>query len=500
MTQNGKNIKESRPIPSVRLLCGRRCSVSAIAVMLGIAAVIAALGITLVAYHHTIRAAERRIQDLYMDVAKVIAVDAQIHVDIPDSLLLDLIRQQWQQLENRPGDQFLCIIDQEGTILLHTLKPEVVGQSFAQQGFACEIHPQLQTIRHVIEAQKDCTGIVTCNSEGRKKEYIAAIVAVPNRHWAVALYRSRESLHQQIRSGLHPLFMGLLVVCGGLMPLSLCLLWAMFCRVQRHQYKIEQQREELVALLEAKKKELQSIVYAASHDLKTPLVNIGGFGGMLKEYCRDLKEICQRLPLDESTRQQIQALLDDDITEALGFIHSGVQQVHVLLDGLLKISRAGSVNIEPQPVDMNRLFEELRKMMQFQCQDKQVTLVIDPLPPCICDPNQAKQIFMNLLDNALKYLDPDRPGQIHISGRVTNGKVVYCVEDNGVGIESQYYEKVFEIYYRLNASDAVKGEGLGLAIVRRILDRYNGRIWLESQPQKGTCFYVELPHDKETVW
>ncbi|MHC4552168.1 MAG: sensor histidine kinase [Planctomycetota bacterium] len=432
-----------------------------------------------------------------MDLAQVIALDAKSHPELSDQVLLDLIRQRWSELKNRPADQFLSILDRDCNIVMHSLKPEVVGQSAAQNKFTSKVCPELSTVGQVVESRQDCVGITECEVVCEFGPHLAMFVAVPQRQWTLALHRSRAALRHEIRSGVQPLFVGLIIVCGILMPVSLFLLWWTFCRVQRRQQKIEHQREELLIMLEAKKKELQSIVYAASHDLKTPLVNIGGFGGMLRDYCTELKGLCESLPMEADMRQKLQTILDEDIEESLGFIQSGVTQVHVLLDGLLKISRAGSVPIQPQPVDMNRICEELLEMMQFQCQDKRAEITVDSLPDCVCDPGQIKQIMMNLLDNALKYLDPDRPGRIHVSGKRESDKVIYCVEDNGIGIEPQYFEKVFEIYYRLNASDAIKGEGLGLAIVRRILDRYNGQIRMESELGKGSRFYVILPYDEE---
>jgi len=111
------------------------------------------------------------------------------------------------------------------------------------------------------------------------------------------------------------------------------------------------------------------------------------------------------------------------------------------------------------------------------------------LPSCSGDEAQIGQVFSNLLDNALKYLDPDRKGVIRISG---TRQLVYCVEDNGIGVKMSHQNKIFEIFHRLNPGDGTAGEGLGLAIVHRILDRHGGRIWVESKPGKGSKFFVSL--------
>ena len=119
-------------------------------------------------------------------------------------------------------------------------------------------------------------------------------------------------------------------------------------------------------------------------------------------------------------------------------------------------------------------------------------LRVGDLPPCQGDPAQLDQVFSNLLGNAIKYLDPGRPGVISVTGRADLDRCVYCVEDNGVGIDPKHQEIIFELFHRLDphASD---GEGLGLTIVRQILGRMDGEVWVESRPGVGSRFYVALP-------
>ncbi len=143
---------------------------------------------------------------------------------------------------------------------------------------------------------------------------------------------------------------------------------------------------------------------------------------------------------------------------------------------------------------MNDLFAQVLKAAQFKVRECGVTVDLDDdLPSCRGDLAKTIQAFSNLVDNALKYLDPDRTGKIHVSGWTDGSMVTYCVEDNGIGIDPTHQEKIFEVFHRLNPDDSVGGEGLGLSIVMRILDRIHGSIRVESEPGKGSKFFVSLP-------
>ena len=141
---------------------------------------------------------------------------------------------------------------------------------------------------------------------------------------------------------------------------------------------------------------------------------------------------------------------------------------------------------------MNALLKSIQEAMKFQIKQSRATFRVDNLPACLGDAVQINQVFSNLLDNALKYRDSDRRLLIHISGRVERDRVTYFVKDNGIGIAAEHQGKIFEIFHRLDPSHG-QGEGLGLTIAQRVLERQNGKIWVESQPAKGSTFFISLP-------
>ncbi len=256
----------------------------------------------------------------------------------------------------------------------------------------------------------------------------------------------------------------------------------------------EEARHKLTRELEAKNKELESILYVASHDLKSPLVNITGFGAELSNSCQELQTLLEHTDSGTNEKTKIEPLLKEHIPESLQFITAGTTKIQMLLDGLLQVSRVGTAVINIEPIDMNDLFAQLLKAAQFKVKEWGAAVdVDDALPGCRGDLAKTSQVFSNLVDNALKYLDPDRVGKIHVSGWTDGNMVTYCIEDNGIGIDPTHQKKIFEVFHRLNPDDSAGGEGLGLSIVMRILDRLNGSIRVESEPCKGSKFFVSLP-------
>jgi PAS domain S-box-containing protein len=251
--------------------------------------------------------------------------------------------------------------------------------------------------------------------------------------------------------------------------------------------------QNLAAELAEKNKELEAIVYTVSHDLRSPLVNVQGFGKQLQRACEVIRNAVIAAGENGSVPSaQLKQPIDVAIPQALRFINAGVNKMETLLAGLLRYSRLGRVALTLRPINMNGLLSDILAAMKFQLDEAKADVSVSMLPTCVGDTVQTSQVFANLLDNALKYRSPDRPLRVTITGIIQQGQAIYQIADNGVGIVPEHQSKVFEIFHRLNP-DTTSGEGLGLTIAQRVLERQKGRIWVESKPNMGSTFFVALP-------
>jgi two-component system, chemotaxis family, sensor kinase Cph1 len=255
----------------------------------------------------------------------------------------------------------------------------------------------------------------------------------------------------------------------------------------------EEQLLRIAAELAEKNKELEAIVYTVSHDLRSPLVNVQGFGKQLQRACDAINSAAEAAGENGAVPvAQLKQPMRVAVPQALRFINAGVAKMESLLAGLLRYSRLGRVALTIRPINVNGMIAEILAAMKFQLDEAKVDVHVEQLPVCEADSVQTSQVFSNLIDNALKYRDPQRPLRITIRGTVRDGQAIYEVADNGMGIAPEHQAKVFEIFHRLNP-DTTGGEGLGLTIAQRVLERQRGRIWVESQFGQGSTFFVSLP-------
>ena len=271
-------------------------------------------------------------------------------------------------------------------------------------------------------------------------------------------------------------------------------------REQEFHRSLEGRAEQLARAnreLDQKSQENEMFVYSVSHDLRSPLVNLQGFSKELGLARAELVQLATGA-FTPAERERLRALAERDITEAIHFIQTAVTRLSAIIDALLRLSRAGRVEYQPRMVDLGEVVARIVTAMRGTIAERGAELSIGTLPPVWGDPTAVEQIFANLIGNALNYLDPGRPGRIEI-GVLTPGASTeveedptYYVRDNGLGIAAAYLPKVFAVFQRLHP-DAAPGEGIGLALVRRMVERHGGRIWVESEAGVGSTFFVTMP-------
>jgi PAS domain S-box-containing protein len=254
----------------------------------------------------------------------------------------------------------------------------------------------------------------------------------------------------------------------------------------------EEKLHQYTMQLEQKSRDLEQIIYVTSHDLRSPLVNAQGFTKELAKSIMELMESVNTGDISAEAMRKMAPILKNDIPESLEYIQSSIARLDMQLSALLKLSRLGRAAITMENLDMNKTIAEVVKSLEYVVKEKEAYITVDELPPCRADFAQTNQIFLNLIENALKYLDPKRPGKIQIRGSKQGSDIVYCIEDNGIGIAPECRKKIFEIFYRVEQHECL-GEGLGLTIVRQSAEKQRGTIWVESELGKGSKFFVKLP-------
>ena len=262
---------------------------------------------------------------------------------------------------------------------------------------------------------------------------------------------------------------------------------------------LERRVQERTAALTTANEEVQRFAYLVSHDLRAPLVNVMGFTSELEAVARTLRsrmaETAATHP--ELVHQDSRLAIEEDLPEAIGFIRTSTAKMDSLINAILKLSRDGRRVLAPVPIDMIELVRGIGRSLATQLDTAGAVLDTGGLPPLTADRLAVEQVFGNLIENAVKYLQPGRPGRIEVSGVRDGAACVYRVVDNGRGIAPEDHARVFELFRRAGRQDR-PGEGIGLAHVQSLVRRLGGSITLESVFGEGSVFTVRLPAAAET--
>jgi PAS domain S-box-containing protein len=248
--------------------------------------------------------------------------------------------------------------------------------------------------------------------------------------------------------------------------------------------------------LKASNRELEDFTYIASHDLRSPLVNLKGFAGEIESGLGLLKEYIPAALKKVKTEKEAEILeaIESDLPQAIGFIKNSVTKMEKLTRAILELSRVGRRQLRFEIIDCNLIVRSILSTFQHQITTQKVDIVIGDLPAVIGDMIAIEQVFANLIDNALKYMDDSRPGKIEITGVRGASETIFNIADNGRGIRPEDSKKIFELFKRAGRHSNIPGEGMGLSYVQTILRRHDGTVWVESELDHGSTFHFAIPN------
>lgn len=238
--------------------------------------------------------------------------------------------------------------------------------------------------------------------------------------------------------------------------------------------ELEQRIHERTAQLEAANRELEAFSYSVSHDLRAPLRAIDGYTRILLE--------------------DYQQLLDDEGKRICSVISEGAHKMSDLIDDLLTFSRLGRSALNPSNIDMEEMAKAVFQELTTAQSRKRIDFQLDSLPPAVGDPALLRQVWVNLLSNSVKFSQKKKRAVIRVRGEKSENETLYSVQDNGVGFDMQYVDKLFGVFQRLHSVKDFEGNGVGLALVQRVIHRHGGRVRAEGETGKGATFYFTLPN------
>jgi len=240
---------------------------------------------------------------------------------------------------------------------------------------------------------------------------------------------------------------------------------------------VEDQLKLTMEDLKRSNTELEQFAYIASHDLQEPLRMISSFVQLLAKRYKDR--------------------LDEDADDFINFIVDGAKRMQIMINDLLTYSQIGRIDKGFRSTDTNIVLTNVLEMLGIPIEDTNATITHDSLPTILANERGLSQMFQNLISNAIKFHKEEEPPVVHISAKLQKNQWIFSIRDNGIGIDSQNFDRIFIIFQRLHTKDEYGGTGLGLAICKKIIERHNGKIWVESEVRKGSTFYFSIPKTKK---
>lgn len=251
----------------------------------------------------------------------------------------------------------------------------------------------------------------------------------------------------------------------------------LYDQIQRHTSELEARVSERTTQLQDANKELEAFAYSVSHDLRTPLRAIDGFTRILLE--------------------DYNSVLDDEGKRVCSVVRESSRRMGQLIDDLLAFSRLNRSEMRLSQIDMGTLVHSIYFELTNETMRERIDFQHSELYDATGDVTMIKQVWTNLISNAIKFSSHRTRAVISITSNRENNKVIYCIKDNGAGFDMKYVKKLFEVFQRLHSAKDFEGTGVGLAIVKRVLHRHGGEVWAEGEVNKGAAFYFSLPLMKE---
>lgn len=241
-----------------------------------------------------------------------------------------------------------------------------------------------------------------------------------------------------------------------------------------------------------KNRELEQLISILSHDLRTPLINVEGFSKELEIIIKESYNKIVKENISDQLKTEIQTSHNADVLTSLKYIDNAVKKMDSMLTGIQRFADIGKYNLNEKNIDIDNLITQVINSFSVKIKENKIEFNVNHLPDCWGDEKTLYTVFYNVIDNAIKFLHTERSGKITVKGNSNKKFANYIIEDNGIGFEEKFQDKIFDIFFQINPAET-RGVGIGLAISRKIMLKNNGKIWAESNPGIGSKIFISIP-------